>query len=111
MLEVKYKENELVLKFTDKGWEVWKAIRLFKNLYNTRWELNMTDRDRGFIEEIYRDMSEAGVDFKVQHDAPSVKQIGVKDTLLTVSKQLEIITEQLKKLNPTLIIVYDKKIE
>ena len=108
--EAKYKKNELKLIFTDEHWEVWKSVMLFRNLYRIRYDLNITDRDRGTIEEVYSEMKEAGVDFdKYQGEYPTVEQIGVKDSLLEIQKELKEVNKRLSKIQPTLLIRYENK--
>lgn len=109
-IEIKYKKDELVIKFTDTDWEVWKAICLFKNLYRGRWENQLTDRDRGFIDDIYSKMEKSGIDFSKVKAGVEVGNKNIKDTMTEIERDLKICIEYLKELKPEIKITIDKKL-
>ena len=110
-VEAKYDgKDELTIKFTDEGWEVWKAIQLFRVLHHVRWNIRITDRDRGHIEEIYQALQKAGVDFKKYDDTDypmTEESIGTEDLLTKTLDELKKTNQLLKKMNPTLSIKYE----
>jgi len=115
-IDIKYEKEKLTIGFTDSGWEVWQAKMLFRQLYLSRWQLRITDRDRGFIEDIYRKMVEAGVDFKeLENNYPkdasglySEFDCDVRDSMAKLLDELKNTNERLKKVTPNLSITFPK---
>lgn len=110
MLDIQYKKDKLTIECTEEGWEVWKMICLIKGLHNIRWETQFTDRDRGFIEEVYGRMKDAGVDFSDEQFNAILKKhhLVIKDSLTEATKKLDEVIKRLEKLEPTVIIRYEK---
>jgi len=114
-MKINYKEGkklELLFDEQDVGDDEWCFLSLIKVLKSLGWrDINLTNRDFGMIDRIYKELENAGVNFESKC-LTDVGELDVtedaKKDIKTLIEKLDEISKQLSRLEPNLSITFKK---
>ena len=110
---VKDKKLEILFDKEDMGNDAWRFLCLIRVLKSLGWSnINLTDRDFGYIDSLYDDLVKSGVDFngKYLHDIGEAtkEELSQKAIVKELVAKLNDVVTELQKLQPTLRITYEQ---